>query len=25
MRYRIHSLTKTFLQTEIIHYPDDFL
>ncbi|MBK8905135.1 MAG: hypothetical protein IPM53_28395 [Anaerolineaceae bacterium] len=25
MRYRIHSLTKTFLQTEIIHYPDEFL
>jgi hypothetical protein len=25
MRYRIHSLTKTFLQTEIIHYPNDFL
>jgi hypothetical protein len=25
LRYRIHSLTKTFLQTEIIHYPHDFL
>ncbi|MFO7540331.1 MAG: NB-ARC domain-containing protein [Chloroflexota bacterium] len=25
MRYRIHSLTRTFLQTEIIHYPSDFL
>ena len=25
MRYRIHSLTKSFLQTEIIHYPSDFL
>jgi hypothetical protein len=25
LRYRIHSLTKTFLQTEIIHYPNDFL
>lgn len=25
MRYRIHSLTKTFLQTEIIHYPDEYL
>lgn len=25
MRYRIHSLTNSFLQTEIIHYPSDFL
>lgn len=25
MRYRIHILTKSFLQTEIIHYPQDFL